>query len=475
MLPQSLVHQVLKQLHNVPTGGHLGVQKLQGKIKDRFFWPGWFRDVRSWVRDCAECGSSKVWGGTPRAPLEQSFTSRPFERVAVDILGPLPVTGLKNKYIMVVGDYFSKWTEAFPLPNQEAKTVAKVLTEEWVCRFGTPRSLHSDQGRNFESKLFQELCRLLQIHKSRTSPYHPQSDGLVERFNRTLLAMLTSFVNDNQLNWDALLPYVMLAYRSSVHASTSVTPYKVLFGREIVLPVDIMLNRDSGEPFSSVEEYVARMKDTLATVVEAVKRHQCRAAVQQKRAYDFRANYQFYSEGERVWVRNKLRKRGVCPKLQRRYTGPFIVVERVTDVLYRMVPEGGGRESVIHFNRLKPCTSSTVAAPLALGSRGRAGQSLDHDDSQPDISKTRQGPVDKEEASGKSDTGRLERRLPGRTEDTEQRMVSSDPAPPDAVELKTGTQASQPEAEDERRVVLDQRVARRRRPPVWLKDYETGF
>uniref|UniRef100_A0A8C6KN09 Integrase catalytic domain-containing protein n=1 Tax=Nothobranchius furzeri TaxID=105023 RepID=A0A8C6KN09_NOTFU len=283
-----------------------------------------------------ELHSVKMHGGTPRAPLEQSLTSRPFERIAVDSQGPLPETGLKNKYIMVVGDYFSKWTEAFPLHNQEAKTIARVLTEECVCRFGVPRSLHSDQGRNFESKLFQELCGLLQIHKTRTTPYHPQSDGL-----------------DNQLNWDSLLPYVMLAYRSSTN--TSVTPYKVLFGREIVRPVDVMLNLDKGEAFASADEYVTRLKETLTTVVDAVKRHQCRASAQQKRAYDFRASCQFYSEGELVWDR-------------------FMVLERVTDVLYRLLPVEGDPESAIHFNRLKPCTSlPTVAALMAVGSRERAG------------------------------------------------------------------------------------------------------
>lgn len=93
--------------------------------------------------------------------------------------------------MLVVGDYFSKWTEAYPLPNQEAKTVARVLVEEWVCRYGTPRSLHSDQGRNFESNLFGELCRLLGINKTRTTPYQPQSDGMIERFNRTSLSMLS--------------------------------------------------------------------------------------------------------------------------------------------------------------------------------------------------------------------------------------------------------------------------------------------
>lgn len=122
--------------------------------------------------------------------------SRPYERVALDIRGPLPETVGKNKSILIIGDSFAKWTEAFPLPSQEAHTIAKVLVEEWLCRSGAPRSIHSDQRISFESTLFKELCQLLNIHKTRTSRRYPQSDGLTERFNRTLLSMLSLFVEE---------------------------------------------------------------------------------------------------------------------------------------------------------------------------------------------------------------------------------------------------------------------------------------
>lgn len=206
-------------------------------------------------------------------PLQTSSVSRPYERVALDILGPLSETIGKNRYVVVIGDYFSKWTGAFPLPNQEVQT-AKVLVEEWVCRFGALCSLHSDQGQSFEYTLFGEMCQLLNIYKIRTCPYHPQSDDLIERFNHTLLVMLSLFVKENQSNWNTLWSYVMMAYRSSVHASTGFTPYKVLFGREMVLPVDIMLNGGVGEGFSSVSGYVSNLVETLLTKVEAVKKHQ---------------------------------------------------------------------------------------------------------------------------------------------------------------------------------------------------------
>lgn len=255
-----------------------------------------------------------------------------------------------------------------------ATLIAKVLVEEWVCRFGAPRTVHSDQGRSFESNVFRELCRLLNIYKTRTSPYHPQSDGLIERFNRTLLAMLSLFVEANQSNWDVLLPYVMMAYRSSVHASTGFSPYKVLFGREMVLPVDIMLDVTVAESFSSVSEYVAHLAETLSSVVEAVKQHQAKVAGLQKANFDLRANFQYYSDGELVWVSDKVRRRGLCPKLQRRFKGPYRITERVTEVLYRVVPVGGvGPETVIHFNRLKPYLSPYPETPLIPEASGLGG------------------------------------------------------------------------------------------------------
>ena len=113
----------------------------------------------------------------------------------MDILGPLPVTHKNNKFILVIGDYLTKWTEAYPIPNMEASTVARIFINEFVARLGAPETLHTDQGRNFESALMKEVCQLLEVTKTRTTPCHPQSDRMVERFNRTLLSMLSTAIN----------------------------------------------------------------------------------------------------------------------------------------------------------------------------------------------------------------------------------------------------------------------------------------
>lgn len=166
------------------------------------------------------CTSGNRPQKTPRVPVKKYNVGAPLERVALDVRGPLPESDQGNKYILVITDYFTKWIESYAMPNQEATTVAKLLEEEFVVRFGVPRQLHSDQRRNFESAVFREMCLLLDTDKTRTTPFRPQSDGMVERYNRTLENMLSKFVADNLRDWNVHLLFVMIAYRLLVHETT---------------------------------------------------------------------------------------------------------------------------------------------------------------------------------------------------------------------------------------------------------------
>lgn len=168
------------------------------------------------------------------------------ERIASDIVGPLPETPRKNMFILVVSDYFTKWTESYPIPNQEATTVAEKLVSEFICRFGIPRNLQSDQGTNFESRVFAEICKLLDIEKTRFTPMRPQSDGQVERFNRTLVEMLRGKIREDQKDWD--LHVCMMAYRGAVHESTGVSPNLLMLGRELEVPLDAIIEAPPDAP-----------------------------------------------------------------------------------------------------------------------------------------------------------------------------------------------------------------------------------
>ncbi|KRY59797.1 Pro-Pol polyprotein [Trichinella britovi] len=164
-----------------------------------------------------------------RAPMQPMTAGYPLQRVSIDILGPLERTPPGDRYEQVLTDYFTKWTVAFFLTTMEAGAVAKVLVEKYVAYFGAPDYLHSDQGCSFEASVVLNMCHLFSIRKSRSSPYYPQGNGQAERFNSTLLYMLSFMVDGNLRQWDGMLPFVMLAYNSSVHERKGVTPIIVIF------------------------------------------------------------------------------------------------------------------------------------------------------------------------------------------------------------------------------------------------------
>jgi len=157
----STVPNVLSELHDALSGGHLGAGKVLEKVRARFYWVGQRHDVEEWCESCNLCGSTKAPPKQRHAPLQIHTATAPMDRVAMDILGPLPIAPRQNKYVLVVGDYFTKWTEAFPIPDMETATIARVLVNEFISRFGAPTHLHTDQGRSFESSLIKEICRLM--------------------------------------------------------------------------------------------------------------------------------------------------------------------------------------------------------------------------------------------------------------------------------------------------------------------------
>lgn len=169
ILPQSLRATVLQELHDLKTAGHIGEKKTLLKVRHRYYWAGMVKDIQMHVRQCNECARRKGPQRKRRASLRQLRAGAPLERVAVDVLGPLPETEDGNVYVLVLGDYFTKWMETYPIPDQTAETVATKVFEEFVCRFGVPQELHSDQGRNFEAQVFQEL--IPGIAKTRTTEH----------------------------------------------------------------------------------------------------------------------------------------------------------------------------------------------------------------------------------------------------------------------------------------------------------------
>ena len=312
--------------------------------------------IQNYCRECDQCFARKPKRENIKAPLVSYQTGEPMERISVDILGPLPLTKHRNRYILVIMDNFTKWTEAVAIPSQESDIVANALIDNFICRFGTPLQLHTDKGTNFESELFRKVCDLLGIDKTRTTSYRPQSNGAVERYNRTLAAMLTMYCEKQQNTWDEYLQQVMMAYRSSVHKSTSKTPNSMVFGREIVLPLQAVIStpvdEDPDQSLTDTDQYISKLKNKLQENHEIARKCLKKSAIYQKRHYDLKAKKRSFVPGQAVWAYEPLRKVGVCTKLTSPWKGPYIIEKKIDDVTYRVKRSIRQPSRIYHIDKL---------------------------------------------------------------------------------------------------------------------------
>ena len=352
----SLVPQVLAGLHDSPVGGHLGAKNTLDKVRTRFYWPNQRNDVQLWCASCAKCCSRK----TPlvvRAPLQlDNSVSRPLQRVAMDILGPLPETARGNRYILVIGDYFTRWKEAYPMKDMNALTVAQIFVHEFIFHMGIPDVIHTDQGRNFESAVVKGICNLLGIKKTRTTPYHPQSDGMIERFNRTLLSMLSIAAEHDEHGWDLQLPLLMFAYRTSTHETTGATPFELMYGREAQLPEDLMFHIPATvDTSTSPGEYLSHLKTRLEAADKLVRAHANKQQMRQGENYNRTVKGKPFQVGDLVLLHCPHVPKRMSRKMHKPWKGPIKVKTVLGPVTYLIVNcEHPRKRLVVHNNRLKP-------------------------------------------------------------------------------------------------------------------------
>ncbi|KAL5516790.1 hypothetical protein EMCRGX_G002203 [Ephydatia muelleri] len=273
VLPTQCRKAVLQLAHEVPIAGHLGKHKTAKRILRRFYWPTLYKDVEDFCRSCQVCQkySKQKVVMAPFIPLP--VVTEPFRRVAMDIVGPLPRTKTGNRYILVMCDYATRCPEAVPVKAVDAEHIAEELVRIFA-RVGIPEEMLTDQGSNFTSQLLSEIYQLLHVHPIRTSPYHPQTDGLVERFNITLKAMLRKVAAEDELNWDKWLPYLLFAYREVPQDSTGFSPFELLYGRAVRGPLDI-LKESWKEPKKGSDKRGVLCVGCTAEKAEGLVRSEC--------------------------------------------------------------------------------------------------------------------------------------------------------------------------------------------------------
>lgn len=356
VVPSSCRSLVLHLAHTIPWAGHLGHYKTYLRLASRFFWPSMYSDVQTYCKSCPECQKTSAVRKSDRVPLQaMPVITTPFKRIAMDIVGPLEKSAAGYQYILVICDYATRFPEAFPLRSVTTPKLISALVQLF-SRVGIPEEILTDQGTNFTSRLMKQLHREMGITAIRTSPYHPETDGLVERFNQTLKRMLRKFVSDTGKDWDKWLPFLLFAYREVPQASTGFSPFELLYGWPVQGPLDLLKQKWEDPGAEKVTEgkgvvhYVLQMRERLDQYREEARLNLLDAQRAQKRWYDQKARQRSFEPGQKVL----LLLPSSSSKLLAKWQGPFVVTRKMGPTTYEVLhPEKGKHKQTYHVNLLK--------------------------------------------------------------------------------------------------------------------------
>jgi len=354
VVPSHLRDVVLKKAHDSVYGAHQGRDKVIARLQSRCYWPKMNEAVAVHVQSCDVCQRTKSPSQYNKPELQPIKTSQPLELITTDIMGPCETTNEKNKYILIIIDHFTKWMELYPMKTMEADETAKKIAA-FTCRHGTPVRILSDQGRNFQSDLMSEVYEVLDIEKSRTTPYNPRCDGLSERGNRTNKDALSKLVNEKMDNWDEFLPFVQFAYNTSVNATTKCTPFEMMYGRKPRLPLDLLMPEVKIDLQLDPENYAQNLKSTLQEAYKWAEINRDSRVDKEKINYDRKSRAAKYQIGDLVLLLDEAKKKGVSNKFRKKWKGPYSVIEvNETGQVVKIKPaKNNGRSINVNISKLK--------------------------------------------------------------------------------------------------------------------------
>ena len=357
-VPLDMVFDILFTYHDdMLCGGHFGRNKTTDKIKSRYFWPNMRSDIEQYVSSCKSC-QYKNMSHLPKAGLMIPIkTQAPFEMIGIDFLGRFPKSIKNNQWILVATDYFTKWAIVEALPFATKELTADFIIERIVCQFGAPNVILSDRGTQFRSELCQQIFEKLSIQHVMTTSYHPQTNGLTERYNGTLGNKIAKYVNTPQNNWDFGIKWITFTYNTTVHATTGFTPFKLLYGREAVNPADRVTNVPNFGSTSELE-YLKSLDKSLKHMHTIVRENIEKAGERNKAYYDKNRREVFFNVGDKVLVYYPTRIKGKSEKLLSPFHGPFTITKCSSNGLnYDIEGTKDGKRYIIdnvHISRIKP-------------------------------------------------------------------------------------------------------------------------
>jgi hypothetical protein len=346
---------ILRECHDHPLLGHLGCNKTYDQIVNRYYWQGMYKDVKNWVQSCTDCAIKRADEPTKNMSIMSIIANRPFEILGIDVVGPLTRTVRNNRYILILTDYFTRWVEAYPIPKQDAKTIATIFLNEIICRHGAPEKVITDRGKAFMSEIIREIEDQMNIKGIQTTPYHPQTNGLTERVNRTLVELMSLYVSHHQTDWDIYLPFALFTYRVSVQEATKETPFYLMYGRDPILPIDIKMKTIDSEKIT-IEEYKKQMMENFEKIYKEVKYYNELTKQKKENEVDKRKkdNEKQFQVGDLVWMHHRKRKKGLSTKLMKHWQGPYRITQIISPTNVEIKGTTGGKGSkIVHISKLK--------------------------------------------------------------------------------------------------------------------------
>src|SRR2546421_9832893 len=331
VLKEDETDAILFMTHNHETGGHFGTDTTYNKIADRYYWKGMYDDTKRYIKCCDICQRRGQKGGKSYLnPIE----GEPFERIGIDFVGPLERTKRRNRYILVVTDYLTKWPEAKAMKEATVENVVKFIYEGIICRHGCPKIILSNRGTHFRNRLVEGLCEKFEIKHKLSSPYHPQTNGLVERFNRTLCEGLAK-VTKKENEWDRYIESVLFAYRTIKHNTTRRTPFFMVYGREAILPIDdYNQDREISEKESLLKRIyeIINLKERRNEVLDTIERSQ----EKQKQRHDERINEDKFEIGDKILLKDAAKEKQWSGKLSQKWKGPYYIHQVIGKGAYKL-------------------------------------------------------------------------------------------------------------------------------------------
>src|ERR1043165_4657999 len=367
VVPSQLRTKLLYIAHDIPASGHLGVKKTLDRLLRHFYWPGINSSVRTYCRTCDVCQRLGKGASSSRAPLiNLPIIAEPFSRLAIDIVGPLSVCdGSHNRFILTVIDLATHYPFAFPLRNHTAHDVAKCLISVFTM-FGFPKEILSDCGTEFMSELMQVFLHECNVIQLKSSPYHPQTNGSCEKFNRTLKDMLKAIVEDFPSSWDQILPWVLFAYREVPVQGLGFSSFDLVFGRCVNGPLRLIkqswLSDDvlSGVEKTNLVDFVLKLRERIRVSVRLANENAVVAKSKSKEWYDRCAKVVDFEVGQQVLLLLPL----IGKPLEAKYAGPYVVLERLGLVDYLVAtPDRRKSKRVVHVNLMRKYESRVDCVP----------------------------------------------------------------------------------------------------------------